>query len=282
MSWSRTNLCAALPGLLLAGFVHADGHGYVIGGGAESDTAGGRAVSVFADRGLAENTWLTGAAARTETGRGPLSLDTLYVDAGLDHWFDPAGVRIAAAYWGDKDILDSVDLRGSLYFRNDTVSLSLDYKRRDFDLTFSPSLIADTRTVEFYADGIGLTSRVQASKRVSLTISGMSYQYSRDINLQPRIEILRILSTSRLSLMNSLIDYRYSAGIEFRFGLQSIDFRLQNWQTAVDQGRVNSLAIGFLTPVSDRTDMEFRFAYDESENFGNTVSLAAYFYYFGG
>lgn len=281
MSWSSARRCAALLSVLSAGPAQADGQGYVIGGGAESDTAGGRAVSVFADKGLAEKTWLTAAVARTQTG-GLTPLDTLYVDAGLDHWFDPVGVRIAAAYWGDRDILDSVDARASLYIRNDVASLSLDYERRDFDLTLGSALLADARTVEFDAAGLGLAARVQASERMGLYLGGIRYEYSRDINLQPRIEILRILSTSRLSLMNSLIDYRYSAGIDFRFGLKSIDFRLETWQTAIDQGRVNSLAVGFLTPVSDRTDVEIRIAYDESKHFENTVSLAAYIYYFGG
>lgn len=254
----------------------------MIGGGGEADTAGGRALSVFADLGIGEKTWLTGALATTLTGGAFGGLDTIYVDGGIDHWFGPLGVRLGAAYWGDDEILDSADLRGAAYFRNDAFSLALNLERRDFDFTFAPLPLADTRTVEFSANGFGLTTRLRMGKAADLYAGGMRYDFSRDINLQPRIELLNILSTSRLSLMNSLIDYRYNAGVEFHFGLQSIDFRFETWQTAVDQGLVRSIATGLLTPVGERTDMEFRLAYDDSENFGRTVSFAVYLYYFGG
>jgi hypothetical protein len=94
----------------------------------------------------------------------------------------------------------------------------------------------------------------------------MHYGYSRDIRIQPEIDILRFLSASRLSLMNSLIDYRINAGMEFRFGLRSIDVSAGSWKTAVDQSKVDSYTIGFLTPMTDRTDIEFRFSFDDSEN----------------
>lgn len=282
MSCSRDRSRLLVLCMFLSGPVCAEGTGYVLGGGAESDSASGRALSLFADVGIAEKTWLTGAFARMQTGGELGGLDTIYADAGLDHWFEPLGVRASAAYWGDADILDSADLRGSLYFRNERASLSLDYERRDFDFTVVAPLTDARRTAEFQADGFGLSSRIAAGDTVSFYAGGMSYEYSRDISLQPDIDVLRVLSTSRLSLMNSLIDYRYNVGIGFEFGLQSIDLRMETWQTAVDQGRVNSIAMGFLTPVADRSDMEFRFAYDESENFGSTVSLSVFIYFFGG
>ena len=96
-----------------------------------------------------------------------------------------------------------------------------------------------------------------------------------------RLSVDAGFSISRLSLMNSLIDYRASGGVEWRFGLSSVDLRIETWQTAVDQGRVNSIGLGMLTPVSGATDMEFRFAYDESENFGSTISFSFFMYYLG-
>jgi hypothetical protein len=82
--------------------------------------------------------------------------------------------------------------------------------------------------------------------------------------------------------MNSLIDYRVNAGMEYRFGLRSIDVSAGSWKTAVDQSKVDSYTIGFLTPMTDRTDIEFRLSFDDSENFGNTTALTVYLYYFGG
>ena len=51
----------------------------------------------------------------------------------------------------------------------------------------------------------------------------MDYRYSRDINLQESIDILSFFSTSRLSLMNSLLDYRASGGME---SMNMIDRRI--------------------------------------------------------
>lgn len=280
MYWSRRYSYLTLLLVLVAGRAAGAGNGYVLGLGGEVDTAGGRAISAFGDYGIGEKTWLTAAAATTQTG-GFINLDTVYVDAGIDHWFEPVGIRVSGAYWGDADLLDSVDVKGTLYFRNDQGSLSFDYERRDFDFTFDSILTDARRTTEFYADGVGLSGRLQATERTSLFLRGTGYRYSRDINLQESIDILSFFSTSRLSLMNSLIDYRASGGVEWRFGLRSVDLRIETWQTAVDQGRVNSIGLGMLTPVSGTTDMEFRFAYDESENFGSTLSFSFFMYYFG-
>jgi hypothetical protein len=256
--------------------------GYALGLGAESDTAGGRAVSAFGDVGLGDNTWISAAAATTRTG-GDLNLDTVYFDIGIDHSFNPVGIRLAASYWGDDEILDSVDLRASLYVRGEPGYLSADYERREFNFTFQAlSNPRQIRTTQFSSDGFGLTGRIKASERINLFAGAMSYQYSRDLRLQPDIDVLIDFSSSRLSLMNSLLDYRTYAGIEWRFGLASVDLRAEQWQTAIDGSKVNSIGLGLLTPVSDRGDMEYRFMFDDSDRYGQTVSFAVYYYYFGG
>jgi hypothetical protein len=127
-----------------------------------------------------------------------------------------------------------------------------------------------------------MTNRVQFGDRLVFRLSGMFYEYSRDIRIQPDIDALRFLSASRLSLINSLLDYRLNAGVEYRFGLRSVNFSVGRWKTAVDQGKVDSFGVGFLTPMSNRTDIEFRLSFDDSENFGNTTALTVYLYYFGG
>ena len=47
---------------------------------------------------LTSNTWLTGtlAKSRLDLPRRQ-TLETLYGDLGLDHWFDPVGVRLGVA-----------------------------------------------------------------------------------------------------------------------------------------------------------------------------------------
>jgi hypothetical protein len=83
-------------------------------------------------------------------------------------------------------------------------------------------------------------------------------------------------------MINSLIDYRFNAGLEFNFGLKIIAVTAGRWQTAIDGSSVDSYSLGFLTPVSDRVDMELRVALDDSETFGRATALSIYLYYFGG
>ena len=272
---STVLLCLVCNSSVLAG-------SYILGLGAAADNADGRAISAFGDFGIGEHTWLSAMIGTTETDGIAGGFSTMFADVGIDHYFNPVGIRIGGAHWGDPDILDSDDVRAAFYYRDDIASFSADYERRNFDFIFGSDLLRDSRKSEFHADGWGLTSRIKFNDRITARLSGMHYGYSRNIRLQPDIDILRFLSASRLSLMNSLIDYRINAGVEFRFGLRSIDLSVGSWKTAVDQGKVDSYAIGFLTPMSDRTDIEFRLSFDESENFGHTTALTVYLYYFGG
>ncbi len=255
---------------------------YILGFGAVADSEDGRAFTAFGDFGIRENTWLSATVGTTETESVVGGFSTTFADVGIDHYFKPFGIRISGAYWGDSKILDSEDVRAALYYRNDKASFSVDYERRNFDFVLQANLLRDAREAEFHADGWGMTNRMQIGDRTTFRLSGMVYDYSRDIRIQPEIDVLRFLSASRLSLINSLIDYRINAGVEFRFGLRSVDLSLGRWKTAVDQSKVDSYTIGFLTPMTDRTDFEIRLSFDDSESFGNTTALTVYLYYFGG
>ena len=280
MSFIRRLCCSVLVCLACNGSAFAAG--YILGIGAAADSEDGRALTAFGDFGIRENTWLFATVGTTETEAMVGGFSTTFADVGIDHYFNPVGIRISGAYWGDSKILDSDDVRASFYYRNDIASFSADYERRNFDFIFESILLQDTRKTEFHADGWGMTNRIQFGDRTTFRLSGMHYNYSRNIRIQPEIDVLRFLSASRLSLINSLIDYRINAGVEFRFGLRSVDLSVGSWKTAVDQSKVDSYTIGFLTPMTDRTDIEFRLSFDDSESFGNTTALTVYLYYFGG
>lgn len=278
MSWLR------YAGLLLLiyayGATAADG--YIVGIGAEADTDDSRAFSAFGEVATGERTWLSAGAAATRSGDAASSLDALYADAQIDHWFEPLGVRFAAAYWGDPDVLDSVDLRSSIYIKTDRFSVSADFERRNFDFVFGSRLLQGFRTAEFTANGVGFAARLQASDRVELYAGGTGYDYSRDIRLEPGIDDLRFLSVSRLILANSLLDRKMHAGIDVEFGARSLDFRYANWRTAVDGARIDSFGIGLLTPLGASSDIEFRLSRDDSDTFGDSTVLSVFLYFFGG
>jgi hypothetical protein len=168
-----------------------------------------------------------------------------------------------------------------VYVRGNSGSISLEYEKRDFKFRLQSDALRGS-IAKFSADGGGLRARVSLSDRLNFTFGGMGYDYSRNLRLQPDIDALAYLSSSRLSMINSLIDHRFSGGFEFNFGLKSVDVTASNWQLAIDGSAVDSYSMGFLTPLSDRVDMEMRVAFDDSELFGRTTAVSVHFYYFGG
>ncbi len=280
MSFSRcvVVLSVALGTLTIVG--QSAANPIIIGLGAEGDTADSRAFTVFTDIGLTDDTWISGSVGRTDTDRDLFDLTTLYADVGIDHHFDPVGIRLTGAYWGDEDLLESKDVRGAIYLRGERGSVSAEFERRNFDLTVDLPLLDAPLTVDFSADGIGLSGTFELDDRVSLYAGGMDYDYSRDIRIQPNVDTLRFFSLSRLSMVNSLVDFRASVGLDVEIGQSRLDFRIARWRTEVDQGEIDSYAVGFLTPAGNATDVEFRLAYDDSENFGGATVFSVFIYLF--
>lgn len=268
--------------LLACNTAHGAGDGFVVGLGAELDSEEGRALSAALDIAAGSNTWFSAAVAHSRSDGFAGGLESRYADIELDRSFGSTGIRIGAAYWDNADVLDSLDFRASVYLRQDAYRVSVDIERRDFDFALQSPLLPEARTIEFTAEGIGLTGRLRTGKRVSVFAGGMWYDYSRDIGLQQNIDSLRYLSRSRLTLMNSLLDERWRAGMEIEFGLKSLDVGFSRWQTAVDQGQVDSISIGFLTPLGKASDIEFRLAFDDSANYGNATVFSVFGYFFGG
>jgi hypothetical protein len=273
-------LMMALLAVLLGSSALA-GDGYVLGLGGEGDSSDSLAFSAFGDFGLTEKTWLSLTAAKARAEGVVSKLDTVYGDVGLDHYFGPVGIRVGTAYWGDADILDSVDIRGSVYLRTMAMSVAADYERRNFVFRFDLGPLLERREVEFEADGFGLNFRAATGKRVSLYLRGMSYDYSVDLTRLQNISDLSFLSASRLSLANSLLDHRVDAGMDVKFGLKMLNIAFGSRQTAIDSGRVDSFSIGFLFPASDASDIEVRAGYDDSEYFGNTTVLSFFWFFYG-
>lgn len=276
MCWSR---CLLL--LLLSGNSWAAGE-YVIAGGVEADSADGLAVALFGDVATGDNTWLSGGIARSSVDLGLRDeLEAWYADIGIDHYFNPAGIRLGAAYWGDDDILDSVDLRTSLYFRGDSGSLSLDYEFRDFELVLPQVDRFSRRRATFDAQGIGIGARLDLTDRVDVSLKGIAYDYSVNLRLDPNRDIVSIISVSRLSLINSLVDYRVNFGLGIDFGLKRLELDVAQWEGAVAGARTNSYSLRLLTPISNRNDVEFGLGYDDSDVYGQVTVFSIFLYFYG-
>ena len=279
MSWRKRSFLV----LLLIGGSAVASEGYVLGGGVEMDTEDGLALSVIADVGLTEQTWLSAALARnTAESAFRQDLDTWFADLGIDHWWKPVGIRAGIAYWGDSDTLDSTDLRASLYWRGDRGSIAADYERRDFSVLFPGTDQLPAREGDFSADGVGISARFDMTESVSLGLSGISYDYDVNLKLDSNRPLLQLLSFSRLSLINSLVDYRASATLGVDVSESSWQFEVSTWKGEVDGGRSNSATVRLLTPAGDRTDIELALGVDDSELYGNVTFFSVYVFFYGG
>ena len=271
-----------LPLLLVAGNVFA-AEAFIIGAGVEADSEDGIAGSAISDIGFTEKTWLSMALARSSVDLvREQSIDTWFGDVGVDHWFEPLGVRFGVAYWGDSDILDSRDTRGSIYWRDGRVMLAADYEYRDLRFDLPATDLFPARTIEFDAKGIGLTSRFELSDTASLSLSGMAYDYSIDLGLDRNRIILELLSFSRLGLINSLVDHRAFAALGIDAGDQRWQFEIATWKGAVDGLTTRSAGVRFLTPLGEQSDIELGIGFDDSELYGSVTFFSVFLYFYGG
>ncbi len=269
--------------MLIAGNAWSAGNGYMIGAGVEADATDGMAASVFGDFGLSEKTWISASIARSssELPNGN-DLTTVYGDLGIDHFFKPIGIRAGMSYWGDPDVLDAVDWRGSLYLRGTKGMLAGEFDFRNIDFTIPRTDTFPGRTIPFNAKGAGLTARLDLSDAVSMHLSGMDYDYSISLRLNPsRDDLVRLLTATRLSLINSLVDYRMNVGLGIDIGSRHLEFDVASWRGAVDGGRTTSVTLRYLSPMSESSDIEFGLGYDDSELYGETTFFSVFLFFYG-
>lgn len=268
--------------MLLCGNAWAAGE-YVIAGGVQGDSADGIAAVLLGDVAVGEDTWLSAGLARSSVEL-PIrdELETSYADIGFDHFFDPAGVRLGLAYWGDSSVLDSTDMRASLYFRAASGSLSFDYEFRNLELELPETDFSRRRQVNFDANGYGLGARLDLSDSVDIRFKGMSYDYSVNLRLDPNRDIVNLISVTRLSLLNTLVDYRASLALGIDIGLKRLEFEAAQWKGAVEGSRTNSYSVRFLAPITNRNDIEFGLGFDDSENYGEVTVFSVFLYFYGG
>jgi len=268
--------------LLVAGSVQAEIDGYLLGAGIETDSEDGFRGSVLAGLSLNDETFLSAglSASAVELASGRSS-DLIYADIELDHFLDPLGFTIGAAYWGDPDLLDSTDLRGSVYFRNDKLMLAGEYEYRDFDFIIPTTRFFPGREFAFDADGFGARFRYSITTSIDVSLSAMQYDYSVDFRPDENRDAVRLITVSRLGLINNLIDSRASLGLSLLTGQQRWGLNYSSWKGALDRSRTNSVTISYLRPLVQRTDIEFALGYDDSDLYGGVTFLSIYLYFYG-
>ena len=276
-SWSKL-----LPIVLLAGSAWADKGAYIVGGGIEADNADGLAVIAFGDVGVTDSTRLSAAIAKSDVDLSSRDgLETLIGSLDVDHHFDPLGVRVGYAYWGDPDVLDSRGWRASVYWSRDRFSLSANYEFRDFEFDIPAFGEFPGRTVDFDADGLGLNLFVGVGQTVDLAVGGMTYDYSVNLSIAQDRGIARLVSASRLSLINSLVDYSAYLTIGLKEDMRRWELDFSTREGVVDGDRANAITLRFLMPLGDASDIEFGLGRDDSKLYGDATFFSVFVYFYG-
>jgi hypothetical protein len=283
MFLSRLLASLILTGPFLATSVFADAGDYILGGGVSADNADGVALIALTEVGVTDKTWLSGSVGRTNVGYSQRQdLETWYAYIGVDHFWKPVGGRLGVAYWGDSSLLDSVDVVASIYTRGKAGMISFDAEHRDFELELPPLDFLPQTLIPFKATGFGLSGRLTVSPRASLRLAGMRYEYNVDFRAEDAARASNLLSVSRLSLLSSLIDWRVSAGIGVDFGTRRLELGVAKWRGAIDGGDNRSVTVTFLTPITDRTDLELSLGLDDSDLYGDVTVFNVFVYFYGG
>lgn len=277
MSWRSGITCLLLASNALGA------EGYIVGLGLEGDSADGLSAAILGDFSVGKDTWLTVAVARSGVDLpGGQSVQSWYGDLEIDHHFDPVGVSVGVSYWGDSDVLDSRDARGSLYWRSEKFMFAGEYEYRDFRFELPATDMFPGRVFRFDANGAGLTARFDITDKVSLGLSGMDYNYSVNLRLDRNRGLLDLLSFSRLSLINSLVDHRVGANLGIESGKRYWRIEAASWKGEVDGGTTHSATVRFTTPIGDRGDIEFGLGVDNSDLYGSVTFLSMFLYFYGG
>jgi hypothetical protein len=186
----------------------------------------------------------------------------------IDHRLGLFGVAFDAEVWGDPDALESTDFGASAYLQTDRVRVGLRGERREIDIRYTLTgplgrPLTGTATVE--ADGTELNLRVELTRAWQLHARAISYEYSRNVASLPRLQTLRLLGASALTLANSLVERRATFGLEWETGSQVVSFEYGRDESAVDGTRFSSFDAAVLFPIGLRLDLEVNLGKGRSE-----------------
>ena len=119
--------------------------------------------------------------------------------------------------------------------------MSLDYEYRDFEFIIPSTDFTASRQLFFDADGFGVSARIATSDRTSLRLRAIKYDYSVPFRPVENTDAARLLTVSRLSLINSLVDHRASLALGIERGDTAWDIDLM-----IVPGRNRSLSHGLM------------------------------------
>lgn len=253
--------------------------------GTQVDEDGSQGYGLGVDWGVTDSTWLSfyGGISRSPADRADVTTQALVL--GLDQRVGPVGVTLGLESWGEPDELESRDLAGSVYLQGEGYRLALKGERRDIDITFTiTGLEGDRlrRTTALTADGFGAQASFDVAERWRFSLDGMSFDYSRNLAVLPRLQVFDFLASSALTLANSFIDVEWGAGLEYDQGGRAFGLQWRETRSAVDNSALRSLSGSALLPVADRWDLEFSVGISDAEELDSALFGGVYLFFYGG
>jgi hypothetical protein len=240
----------------------------------------------------------------TSSPREADAANTYRGNVGFEHEFGTLGLTFGYEYWGDRDLIDTHKLYGSLYLDGDLGRIALLAEHREIDLRFEIPLgargfVDDSKSAQ--SDGLGLSARYR-SQKVDLYANGTHYDFDSDIgNLGSLIDFSRVppplrpalierlqqlafnlrrLNASSLSLANSFLNYSIAAGADIKFGEFALNIEVSQEQIVVDDSIINGVSFGLLHSFGKSSDIEYRLGVTDDEIVGSSVYGGVTFYWY--
>ncbi len=262
----------------------------------EDDAYGVRAGANFQNGASTFNVGLAFSRSPQELA----DLTTYRGNVAFDHDFSPFGLSVGYDYWGDFDLVDAQTVSGSIYVHGSLGRIALLTEFRDINLRFDvPAGARSSKSAQ--GKGIGASARYEGGA-VDFYASGMHYDYDIDVGrLRSLVDVSRVailqrpallqrvdnlvlslrrLNSSTLTLANGFLDYGISAGIEIHFEQRMLNIELSRDKTIIDGAILNGGSIGFLHPLCDACDIEYRLGVSDDETFGSSVYGGVQFYWY--
>jgi hypothetical protein len=269
--------------------------GTVYSASGQYDEAGAYSLSAGLDHAFSDATWASLTAGFVDSTEGPIDLSTYRAGVGLDHYFDPAGLAVDVEYWGDSDTIETLTVDGELYFRTENARFGVTAAYRDIDIKYEvPALLVNLvdSSQSFASTAIGASLRY-SRQAASVYARATVWSYDEAVGevltnvdlsrvppaLRPAIQqrltrvvaAVRSLSSSSLTLANSLLAHAATVGFDYRFGEQTLNFEAGHDRGEVDDLDVTTLSTGWLFPVGDAVDVEVRLGVSDADTFGSSV-----------
>ena len=210
------------------------------------------------------------AAGRSSSPAARADIETTDLIAAVDQGFGWFGASFEIEKWGDSGSLESFGYRGSLYLDLERFNIGVEAEQRDIDLTFTITGPRDrviSRTTDLKSDGLGLFFGVDLTDWWRIYGSAREYDYSRNLNLLPRLDVLNFLSSSTLTLANSFLEDDRRIGFEWSVGRSFINLSFGRNHSAVDHTELNSVNASVLFPISYRMDLELNLGRSKFQSF---------------